>query len=308
MHKVEVVGDRRRALALAAGLVLLYGGGRAAAQDGAELFPAPFVVEHHVVQSEPDGTTSATEPVTDYYGGSRLVSVRPNGSRLVVDFSRRELTEIRPEGSTYATLSFDRFAELRARLRATRAPGSVSGDETAGGAADVSGAATSTAAPIVVEDLGRSAAAKLTVGAASTVPTAELVRMRVTAGVGSPAIEVWCNRRVRLTEPARAALAELETVVLGGGAAKTAGAGAMLAAARAHAGGAFPVRTLRRMAAAERSATLEDVATRLEPLASFPDELLRVPDGYRRVSHPLEVMVAYEEQEAALARGERPER
>jgi len=82
----------------------------------------------------------------------------------------------------------------------------------------------------------------------------------------------------------------------------------MLAAARAHAAGAFPVRTLRRTAVAETAVTIEDVATRLEPLASFPDELLRVPDGYRRVSHPLEVMVAYEEQEAALARGERPGR
>ena len=307
MHRDDIIGDRRRALALAAGLVLLCGGG-AAAQDGAKLFPSPFVVEHHVVQSESDGTTSATEPVTDYYGSSWLVSVRPDGSRLVVDFSRRELTEIRPEGSTYASLSFDRFAELRARLRATRAPGSVSGDEAAGGAARVSGAATTANAPIVVEDLGRAAAARLTVGAAPTVPTAELVRMRVTAGVGSPAIEVWCDRRVRLTERARAALAELEEQVLGVGAAKGGGAGAMLAAAREHAGGAFPVRTLRRMAAAERSATLEDIATRLEPLASFPDELLRVPDGYRRVSHPLEVMVAYEEQEAALVRGERPKR
>jgi hypothetical protein len=293
-------------LAAVVGLFILTGAGLAAERPAGSLFPTPFIVEHHVVQSEADGTTSATEPVTDYYGGSWLVSVRPNGSRLVVDFSRRELTEIRPEGSTYASLSFDRFAELRARLRATRAPGSASGDETAGGATGVSDAATTATAPIVVEDLARAAAAKLTVGAVSIVPTVELVRMRVSAGVGSPAIEVWCDRRVRLTEAARAALTELEEEVLGGGSAK--GAGAMLAAARAHAGGAFPVRTLRRMAASESSATLEDVATRLDPLASFPDELRRVPDGYRRVSHPLEVMVAYEEQETALARGERPGR
>jgi hypothetical protein len=305
MRRADIAGNRRRALALAAGLALLCGG-RAAAQDRATLFPAPFVVEHHVVQSEPDGTTSATEPVTDYYGGSSLVSVRPTGSRLVVDFSRRELTEIRPEASTYAILSFDRFAELRARLRATRAPAPDAGGETVVGASGVHGTAAGARASIVVEDIGSQDAVGMTVGA--TAANAGVVRLRVTAEDGSPAIEVWCDRRVRLTEAARAALAALEEEVLGGGAAKGAGAGAMLAAARARAGGAFPVRTLRRAASAEGSATIEDVATRLEPLASFPDELLRVPDGYRRVSHPLEVMVAYEEQEAALARGERPGR
>ena len=306
MRKIDIAGGRRRALALATGLVLLCGGGPAAAQDGAKLFPAPFVVEHHVVQSEPDGTTSATEPVTDYYGGSWLVSVRPNGSRLVVDFSRRELTEIRSEGSTYASLSFDRFAELRARLRATRAPAPDAGGETTDGAKGVRGAAVAAPAAIVVEDIGSPDAVGMMVGA--TAANAGVVRMRVTAEDGSPAIEVWCDRRVRLTDAARAALAELEEEVLGGGSAKGVGAGAMLAAARVHAGGAFPVRTLRRAASAEGSATIEDLATRLEPLASFPDELLRVPDGYRRVSHPLEVMVVYEEQEAALARGERPGR
>jgi len=189
------------------------------AQRAEPLFPAPFLVEHHVVQSDPDGTTSATDAVTDYYGGSWLASVRPNGSRLVVDFSRRELTEIRSEGSTYATLSFDRFAELQARLRATRTPGPVSGGEAADGAAGVRSAATSANAPIVVEDLGKTAGTRITVGAASTASSAEVVRMRVTAGVGSPAVEVWCDRRVRLTERARAALAELEEEVLGGGAA-----------------------------------------------------------------------------------------
>ena len=110
------------------GVVLCAAGGlaqsAAPSAGGAALFPAPFAVEHGVVQTDADGTRFASEPVTDYYGGSWIVSVRPDGSRLVVDLARRELTEIRPDRSTYSVLSFSRFAELKARLgRAERAPG-----------------------------------------------------------------------------------------------------------------------------------------------------------------------------------------
>jgi hypothetical protein len=278
------------------------------AQSPEALFPTPFLVEHHVVQSEPDGTSSATEAVTDYYGGSWLVSVRPNGSRLVVDFSRREMTEIRPEMSTYASLSFERLAELRRRIHDAHGSAGatdVHGEQSGRG---MRGLAAPALAQIVVEEVSEAAEPAITLRAAATAAAPAVVKLRVTAGPDVPGLEVWCDRRVRLSERSRAALAELEKAALGGGAAEGTGAGAMLAAARGHADGAFPVRTLHHASAGMSAATIEDVATRLEPIAALPTELLRVPDGYRRVAHPLEVMVAYEEQEAALARGERSQR
>ena len=81
-----------------------------------EPFPAPFVVEHHVVDGSLGGTAVTGETVRDTYGGSFLVSERPDGNRTIVDFARRELTEVRPTEGTYWSLSFGRFAELRKRL------------------------------------------------------------------------------------------------------------------------------------------------------------------------------------------------
>ena len=76
----------------------------------------------------------------------------------------------------------------------------------------------------------------------------------------------------------------------------------MLAAARGYAEGAIPVRTIRKTGAGESTRTIEDVTSRLERLERFPLDLVAVPDGYRRVPHPLEVMVAWGEEEAARAR------
>jgi hypothetical protein len=44
------------------------------------------------------------------------------------------------------------------------------------------------------------------------------------------------------------------------------------------------------------------VATRLEPIERLPVDLLTVLEGYRRVTHPLETMVAFAEEEAARTR------
>ena len=38
--------------------------------------------------------------MTDYYGGTWIVSVRPDGSRLVIDLARRELTEVAQQEAT----------------------------------------------------------------------------------------------------------------------------------------------------------------------------------------------------------------
>jgi hypothetical protein len=108
--------------------------------------------------------------------------------------------------------------------------------------------------------------------------------------------------------------------------------GRFLAAARRQSGGAFPVRTVRPLvstpdraalagveetpAAGRRSrltttaeprplGSVADVVTRLERLDRFPSELLQIPDGLRRVPHPLEVTASYledeRERDAALA-------
>ena len=102
----------RSALALAVVLAAL----PAAAQ--APLFPEPFAVEHRLIQTGPDGEAFAADAVTDHYGGSFVVSVRSDGSRMIVDLARRELTEVRPEAGTWWSVSFDRLAELARRVRA----------------------------------------------------------------------------------------------------------------------------------------------------------------------------------------------
>ena len=81
----------------------------AADAPAAVLFPAAFSVEHQLVQTDPDGDTFRAQPVVDTYGGSTLVSVRPGGSRVIVDFARRTVTEVSVEKSTYWTLTVQVF-------------------------------------------------------------------------------------------------------------------------------------------------------------------------------------------------------
>ncbi len=266
------------------------------------MFAAPFVVEHHVVQTEADGTASVTEPVTDYYGGSWIVSVRPDGSRLVVDFTRRELTEIRPAASTYSTLGFERLAELSRRLRIAGSPTQAGSKTTS--APDRSQQVNSTAGPAIqVQRLPDSEGAGPLVRAA-TATGQGVMRLKVSAGAAASPVEVWCDPRVRLSERARGAVAELESDVLGGGAGAPTAPAAMLAAARTFAQGALPVRTIRHVGAAGGGSTIEDVTTRMETVGLFKADLVKVPDGYRRVPHPLEVMVAFVEEEASRSRSQ----
>jgi hypothetical protein len=121
---------------------------------------------------------------------------------------------------------------------------------------------------------------------------------------------------VRFTPAAQAAIGAMESQMLSAGAGRTgrqptskssrATAPATplagyLAAARAHAAGALPVRTVRPLApdVEEAAATLEDVASRVERLERFPSELAEIPEGLRRVPHPLEATVRFLEEEAA---------
>lgn len=294
---------------LAAGLCVA-GGARAAERV---LFPEPFLVEHQVVQVDGDGSVFATEPVVDRYGGSWIVSERADGSRLVVDFARREIVEIRPERGAYTVLSFDRFAELSRRLR-----------ELEGAPREADAKADEPNDADLVRDGGEAVfriselpAAKGLVRVAAearrdgpTPAERDGVRhLRVALDSGEdvdsePAVDVWLDPRVRLTPDAMDALDGLETEVLG--APDDADAPAFsryVAAARRSSGGALPVRTERPAArdASRRSAgTVTDVALRVESLASFPRDLVRIPEGLERMVHPLEQMVAFAEDEAEL--------
>jgi len=290
----------------------------AGAQPG-PLFPEPFRVEHHLVQEDGDGSRFVGEPVTDTYGGSWIVSQRPDGSRLIIDLVRRELTEVRTAKGTYWMVSFDRLAELQARLRTAqglaRTPDKAPDGKTR--AATPQQPKKDAADELTVTEVpagsGR-AAARSSVSALEARPGVQ--RLRV-ARRSDPAMafEAWVDPSLRLTPAALAALSALETGALSGPA-PAAGAksadlagtpspaeapGRYLAAARAHAAGAFPIHTLHPASApagGKPTGSVEDVATRLDRLERFPSELAEIPEGLQKVPHPLEAAVRFLEEDA----------
>ncbi len=316
-------------LALAAAGPLLAGPLLAQAQGGT-LFPQPFAVEHLAVQTDGDGTTYYGDPVTDTYGGTWIVSERSDGSRLVVDLARREITEIRPDRGAYWTVSFGRLAEIRQRFLRIEEE-TWAGLETARGkpvpgkGADKAEGGEQSEPEIVFREpaAGAKTAAspagrpdpELPEPARALLGRAGVRRLQVSVGGADkrqeePAVEVWLDPRVRLTAAALDALERFEADVLGAAAADKSGAPSparLVAAARAHAGGAFPIRTLRplREPGAEqatfsgdgRQPTMGDLALRLEPLDGFSLDLVRVPEGLRRTTHPYEAMLEFAERE-----------
>ena len=291
---------RRAAVLLVAALA----GATAAA--GQVLFPSPFVIEHKIVQTDPWGSVSELGTVTDYYHGSRIISVRPDESRLVVDFTERQLIEIRPDHHSYAVLSFDRFAELRERLSYLEQWGFMKPPED-----DEMAAKARSEEPepeFRFEELPAAAAAAKTASSELTARPG-VRRLRVTlpeksADAGDPAaVEVWVDPGIRLGPAALTALERFQDEVLGARKIEGVAYSRYISAARKHAGGAVPIRTARPAAAAHDEGTIEDLALRLETVAAVPQELLTVPEGYRRVVHPLELMVTHAEEQAALAMG-----
>ncbi len=298
-----------------AGAVALAVAAAPAAAQGGPLFPRPFLAEHHLVQTDGDGSRFQTEPVTDYYGGSWIVSVRPDGSRLVVDLARREVTGVQPKSGTYWSLSFDRLADLADRLARAEKLGAPQPAEDAQDAGEATAAKAAAGAELIVQELPGAARRSAAPGAAvAERPGVEHLRVveRSRADDATAGVEVWVDPEVRLGAAAMDALAAFESA-LGGPkppAAKSARApgedreplpvGRYLALARAHAAGALPVRTVRTVGdgPASARARLEDVTTRLEPIDDFPEDLVTVPEGLRRVPHPLEAAVAYLETTA----------
>jgi hypothetical protein len=301
-------------------LVLSAGVCLAQAAPSQPLFPHPFVVEHALTQRDADGSIHQSPKVTDYYAGSWIVSVQPDGSRTVVDFARHEITNVHPGQGAYSVLGFDRFAELRARLQCaegTNRPSAVGARGIGTSAAAKPAVSSFEIAELPGERQAGTASTQVAGRRVSPLERPGVRHLKVTpkpaadeASAGgskpSPGLEVWLDPTVRLEPTALAQLADFETEVLSttpGGSQVTWSRG--LVAARERGAGAFPVRTIRPLPISgdgTRAGSLEDVATRLEPIERLPVDLLTVLEGYRRVTHPLETMVAFAEEEAARTR------
>ncbi len=255
------------------------------AAEAPALFPAPFSVEHRLVQRGPDGDTYEAQTVVDTYGGTTLVSVRPGGSRVIVDFGKRTVTEVSVEKSTFWTLSFSQMGELSRRLaKAEERPSAGSGR-----APNVS--AKQEVRVAEVADTGRDRLA-----APAGVPLRAGAR-RFRAWVeNGPSADVWVDGTVRLSAAALDAMEAFERDALGAASSPAVSPAQLVAAAR-RAAGAVPVFVRRPLSAA--GGTAEDVVTALTPLPAFPQKLLVIGDGFRRVPSPLEEMVAFAEDEAS---------
>lgn len=257
-------------------------------------FPAPFVVEHHAVDGSLGGTPVVGETVRSTYAGTFLVTERPDGGRTIVDFSRRELTEVRPKEGTYWTLSFSRVAELRRRLAEAEPDGRPKAARPSAGAARPA---------IRVETVTDVEAGERRTSGEGL--SGRHIRASVNEG---PSLDAWVDPALpRLGPEGLSALADFEREALGpldaGG-----GPADLLDTIRRHEGGALVVRTRRpvgRGAETNSEAFLETVVTKVTPLPAMPPGLVAIPEGLRRVPSPLETVVAWAEDEAALRNGGR---
>jgi hypothetical protein len=270
------------------------------AQEAGPLFPTAFAVEHAVVQTSADGSVFATEPVIDTYAASWIVSERTDGSRLVIDFARREITEIRPAEGRYTVIGFDRMAQLLRELNALEGVPTLKDKSLA----DVDGEPG-----LRVVELGASdaPAAKSRALEGSLVDREGVRHLRVVVAggekrSGGALLDAWFDPELRFSRRALDALEEFEYEVLGAAAGAAASLGQRSAAlARREAGGALPILTVRPLISGDASAgEVEDAARRVEVLENVRLDLVAVPDGLRRTPHPLEMMVAHAEREAEL--------
>jgi hypothetical protein len=264
----------------------------------AVVFPRAFVVEHQRFETTSDGSTFTTDPVTDYYGGSWLVSVRPNGNRVILDFARHEITEVDVAKGSYWTLTFRQMGDLRQRLqRAEERPA----NEAAQQARSATAAAGKNEIQIrEISEKGNTEGRNPLGSSSSGGPGVRHLRV---SSKGSADVDVWVDPSLPLGPAALTVLEAFENDALGATAHRESRtAGEMVAAAR-RAAQALPIRTHSlSLSLEERSrggSSYEDIALRAEPLPALPAKLLKIGDGFRRVSSPLEVMVAFAEEEAA---------
>ncbi|HNX51437.1 MAG TPA: hypothetical protein PLS53_15280 [Thermoanaerobaculaceae bacterium] len=299
--------DRAGARIVGVGVLAFWTAATVGAQTPAArpIFPKPFVVEHQVVQVAAGQEVLRTPAVADTYGGSWIVSLRPDRSRMIVDFARHELVEVRAEQGTYSVLGFDRFAELRRRLR--RAEGLEASGGASAGRATREGSAASKPEIVLEEAPVGGAAASVTGGDFPGVlrrPGVRHVRVSVRTTPGQPSdtppVDVWVDGEARLGQEGQSAIRQLDEEVVGEPLEEgETSASHLVAAAREWGGGGVVIRTDRVTVGGTR---IVDEVSKLESLPAFPAELLQVPEGFRRVPHPLEAMVAQAESEAELNR------
>ena len=261
-----------------------------AADLTAPLFPAPFTVERQISERNPSGGVEhQTDPFTEFYGESYLVAVRPGEDRTIIDFGRREIIEVQISKGTYWVLSFSRMRELRERIG--RADGSLTRE------ARKPQTGASTAARIRIESIDDGARVPL----ASGVPAKHL---RASAEGSAQIVDVWLDGSLRLTKPAQDALRSFEDEALGElTVTERPSLSMLMSALRASGDGALPVKTSRLLTDRDGRATgftVEDTALKAAPIPAFPKKLLVLPESLKRVSSPLEIMAAFEEDEAAL--------
>ncbi len=276
----------------------------AMAAEPQTLFPTPFVVERSLRELGPGDTVEfQTPPVTEYCGESYLVAVRQGDDRTIVDFARREITEVAISKGTYWVLSFSRMRELRERLARAEAPR----DAAPLPATTPAGAAEQP--PIKVEDVNDGPKAPR--NQVSSLSSSGVRHLRAFAEGVPDTVDVWLDGGVAMGPKGREALRGFESEVLGDLAPKAGrvSLAELMAAARERAGGAIPVITRRPLLDREGRDTgrvIEQVGTRLATLPAFPRRLLLLPETLRRVPSPLETMVSFAEDEAALASKGRP--
>ena len=272
----------------------------AARAESGTLFPEPFRIEHHLVHDDGSGEPFVGETVVDTYGGSWLVSERPDGGRVIVDFARREITEVRASLGSYWTVTFDQLGAIERRLWAAQMRGREGERDPArqAQAAADDELVVTTAGDEAVRSFAASGAIEGSGGVARHLPVARR------SGAARDVLDVWVDPGLVVGPAAAAAIDALGAELAGadGGRPTAAAApGRYLAAARGAAGGAWVVRTVRPAvvpADGEPVGTVEDVTTKIERLASFPSELATVPEGLRRTVHPLEAAARLLEEDA----------
>jgi hypothetical protein len=268
-------------------------------------------VEHQTVQSSAAGVESVSDPVTDYYVGSAIVSVRADESRLIVDFSRREVTEIRSRAGTWSTISFGRMGELRRRLAEAEGAISSSGPSRGASAGQSASGDRNPAGSLVVEpmpevDRARTSAVESPVLRRGSIRALALFADEKEKRARRPALELWTDSEVRLGAEALAALADFEGGALGaiGATSRAPLLARLMAEGRSRSSGGFVVRSRRPVGSGPAATWVEDLVTRLDSNGvSVPPGLLEVPEGFVRVPHPLEGMVGWAEEEASRRLG-----
>jgi hypothetical protein len=293
-----------------AGPVLLAAGLLAAPALGQEnaYFPQPFEVEHRLVQEDPDGRFES-DPVKDTYVGNFVVTERGDGSRLVVDLARREMTEIRPQDGSFWTIEFDRFADLRRRLARIAGPRAAASLELRGGESQAATGAPRAA--LEVEELPAAGPRlELRDGQAGGAgeQRAEKRRFRVAPAAeqkdAMPAgrwLEVEVDPSRQFSPAASEALARYEAEAFASERSGAWPAEKALAAVREKSGRALAVRTVRPLYAGSRQVgSLETEVLASRQVDDFDQRKLLVPEGLKRRPHPLELALAQLEQEARI--------